>query len=104
MMIASTYNLYLVFIALCFYKCFPPRGETTSRDTGMINWLSAIMGALLCLILRQMMYSGQIVESIQFSSPLINGGEGAIFYILTVLFAVIAGIDIKLYIEQRWGK
>lgn len=102
-MLVSTYNIWILILAGCFYMAFPGRGEVTSRDTGIINILSALIGSIIALNLRQNLLSGQILESFEFTSNLNGGGDATIFLIVALSLFVIFTIDMIYYIKQRWN-
>ena len=102
MMLASTYNIWILILAGCCYMAFPPRGEVTSRDTGLINILSALLGAIIAFNLRQNLLSGQILESFEFTSSLQGGGDATIFLIVGIALFIMFLMDVVYYVKQRW--
>jgi hypothetical protein len=100
-MVVSTYNIFLLLLAGCFYGAFPKRGEESERDTGLINVLLSFVGMILSMFLAQVIVSGQVVESHAFDSTLSGGLQHYILYIIAIIMFIVFVFDVIYYIKQR---
>lgn len=97
----STYNIWLLILVGCFYLAFPPRGQVTQRDVGLINLFAGFFGILIALMLRSRAISGQIIESFEFSSTITGVTEYWLFLLVTIALTIIFLLDIAYYFKQR---
>lgn len=101
-MLISTFNIWLLLLAGCFYMSFPKRGEVTDNDVRLLNWMCALLGTFIAMLLRQRIVSGQVIESFSFASEIYSATDGWIFYIIAIIMFGLFILDFAFYVKQRW--
>lgn len=97
----STYNILILILAGCFYMAFPPRGEVTTRDVGLINVVCGFFGVVLAFILRSMSLSGTLNQSLEYTSVIQNPTMYWLFFVVGIVLLLVTGIDVLMYFQQR---
>jgi len=100
-MLVENYNILLIFIAVCFYLSFPKRGEVTSRDTELQNIIFSFVGTVLAVLLAQMVVSGQVFESFNFTSQIYGQLQHYFLYLIAAIMFIVFSINILYYARQR---
>lgn len=103
MMLVDNYNILLIFLAVCFYLSFPKRGEVTPRDSELKNIIFSLLGTVIAVLLAQMVNSGQVFESFEFTSQIQGQLQHYFLYIIAIILFVILIINISEYSKQRWN-
>lgn len=101
MMLVSTFNIWLLVLVGCFWVAFPPRGQVTQRDVGLINLIGGALGTIIALMLRSTSLNGQLVESFEFSSTIVNETQYWLFFGVAITLAIVSFIDAIMYFQQR---
>lgn len=101
MMLVSTFNIWLLVLVGCFWVAFPPRGQVTQRDVGLINLIGGALGTIIALMLRSTSLNGQLVESLEFSSTIVNETQYWLFFGVAIILAIVTFIDAIMYFQQR---
>lgn len=101
MMLVSTFNIWLLVLVGCFWVAFPPRGQVTQRDVGLINLIGGALGTIIALMLRSTSLNGQLVESFEFSSTIVNETQYWLFFGVAIVLAIVSFVDAIMYFQQR---
>lgn len=101
MMLVSTFNIWLLILVGCFWVAFPPRGQVTQRDVGLVNIMAGLFGSLIALMLRSASLNGQLVETIEYTSTITNVTQYWLFFVIAITLAIVFFIDLIMYFQQR---
>jgi len=80
---------------------FPPRGEVTTRDVGLLNIFCGGFGIYLAFLLRSMSLSGTLNESLEYASVIQNPTMYWLFFIVGLVLLLVTGLDLVMYFQQR---
>ncbi len=100
-MLISTYNLWILILVGCFYMAFPPRGEVSMRDVGLINLICGLFGVIIAMMLGLRSMSGLVIESFEFTSALSGSTDFYLFFLAAIVLSIVLLLDIIMYFKQR---